>query len=95
MGLEMGGIRSTAAAKRMRSRLLVQIADFDRYVPPSRSPGPPCTAGARCTAPVRPLRRGRADDWFDKVASDQVAFLVRAFAPGSVPKAATARVREG
>jgi uncharacterized protein len=32
VGLEMGGIRSTAAAKRMRSQLLVQIADFDRYV---------------------------------------------------------------
>jgi pimeloyl-ACP methyl ester carboxylesterase len=96
VGLEMSGIRSTAAAKRLRSRLLVQIADFDRYVP--------------AESVARTAVHGRAEvhrypcdhfdvwpghGWFDKVASDQVAFLARAFAPTPVPQAATARVQEG
>jgi hypothetical protein len=96
VGLEISGIRSTAAAKRLRSRLLVQIADFGRYVP--------------AESVARTAVHGRAEvhrypcdhfdvwpghGWFDKVASDQVAFLARAFAPTPVPQAATARVQEG
>jgi hypothetical protein len=96
VGLEMSGIRSTAAARRMRSRLLVQIADFDRYV--------------LAESVARTAVHGRGEvhrypcdhfdvwpghGWFDKVASDQVAFLARVFAPTAVPQAATAWVREG
>ncbi|MDT7759786.1 MAG: uncharacterized protein QOH27_5684 [Mycobacterium sp.] len=33
VGLELGGIRATPAAKRLKCRLLVQLGDFDRYVP--------------------------------------------------------------
>jgi uncharacterized protein len=96
VGLEMGGIRSTAAAKRMRSRLLVQIADFDRYVP--------ADSVARTAVHGRgEVHRYPCDHfdvwpghgWFDKVASDQVAFLARAFAPASVAQAVAVRVREG
>lgn len=33
VGLEVVGVRTTTAAKRLRCPLLVQIADFDQYVP--------------------------------------------------------------
>jgi pimeloyl-ACP methyl ester carboxylesterase len=96
VGLEVGAIRSTAAAKRMRSRLLVQIADFDRYVP--------AESVARTAVHGRgEVHRYPCDHfdvwpghgWFDKVAFDQVAFLARAFAPAPVPSGVTVRVREG
>ncbi|MCV7154610.1 alpha/beta hydrolase [Mycolicibacterium pyrenivorans] len=78
VGLEVAGVRTTAAAKRLRCPLLVQIADFDQYVP--------------ADAVAATARHGRAQvhhypcdhfdvwpghDWFDKAAEDQVAFLER------------------
>jgi uncharacterized protein len=82
VGMEIGAIRTAAAAKRMRSRLLVQIADFDRYVP------------AESVARTAVHGRGEVHhypcdhfdvwpghDWHDRVAADQVAFLTRVFAP--------------
>ena len=78
VGLEVAGVRTTAAAKRLCCPLLVQIADFDQYVPDD--------------AVAATARHGRAQvhhypcdhfdvwpghDWFDKAAEDQVAFLER------------------
>lgn len=85
VGFELGSIRTTSAAKRLKSRLLVQIADFDRYVP--------------AESIVKTAVHGRAEvhhypcdhfdvwpghDWFDKAATDQVAFLSRTFAATSM-----------
>ena len=81
VGFELGSIRTTSAAKRLRSRLLVQIADFDRYVP--------------ADSVVKTAVHGRAavhhypcdhfdvwpgHDWFEKVVDDQIAFLTRVLA---------------
>jgi uncharacterized protein len=81
VGFELGTIRATPAAKRLRARLLVQIADFDRYVP--------------AHAVAKTAEAGRAEvhhypcdhfdvwpghDWFEKASGDQVAFLNRVFA---------------
>lgn len=81
VGLELGSINATPAAKRLTCRLLVQIADFDRYVP--------------AHAVAKAAQAGRAEvhhypcdhfdvwpghDWFEKAIGDQVAFLDRVFA---------------
>jgi pimeloyl-ACP methyl ester carboxylesterase len=78
VGFEMGAIRTTASAKRLRSRLLVQIADFDRYVP-AYSVAKTAVLGR---AEVHHYPCDHFDvwpghDWFEKVAADQVAFLAR------------------
>ena len=91
VGMEIGAIRTAAAAKRMRSRLLVQIADFDRYVP------------AQSVAKTAVHGRGEVHhypcdhfdvcpghEWHDRVAADQVAFLTRVFAPALSSTAASA-----
>jgi uncharacterized protein len=85
VGFEMGGIRATPAAKRLRAPLLVQIADFDRYVP-AQSVVKTATAGR---AEVHHYPCDHFDvwpghDWFDKVSADQVAFVARALAPASM-----------
>ncbi|OYN81805.1 alpha/beta hydrolase [Mycolicibacterium sphagni] len=79
VGLQIASIRTADAAKRLRCPLLVQIADFDRYVP------------AESVVKTAILGRGEVHhypcdhfdvwpghDWFDKAADDQVAFLRRA-----------------
>ncbi|MDT5335086.1 MAG: uncharacterized protein QOD90_591 [Mycobacterium sp.] len=85
VGFELGSIRTTSSAKRLRSRLLVQIADFDRYVP--------------ADSVVKTAVHGRAEvhhypcdhfdvwpghDWFEKVVGDQIAFLTRVLASAEV-----------
>jgi dienelactone hydrolase len=72
------GIRTTAAAKKLRCPLLVQIADFDQYVPA----GAVAATAARGRAQVHHYPCDHFDvwpgnDWFDKTAHDQVAFLSR------------------
>jgi uncharacterized protein len=92
VGFELGSIRTTSAAKRLRSRLLVQIADFDRYVP------------AESVAKTAVHGRGEVHhypcdhfdvwpghDWFEKVAGDQVGFLSRTLAPAVTTKVGTAQ----
>jgi pimeloyl-ACP methyl ester carboxylesterase len=84
VGFELGTIRTASAAKRLRCRLLVQIADFDRYVP------------AESVVKTAVLGRGEVHhypcdhfdvwpghEWFEKVAADQVSFLTRTFATTS------------
>jgi pimeloyl-ACP methyl ester carboxylesterase len=90
VGFEVGAIRTAASAKKLKSRLLVQIADFDRYVP--------------ADSVVKTAVYGRAEvhhypcdhfdvwpghDWFEKVAADQTAFLARALA--ATPAVGTTR----
>lgn len=85
VGFEMGSIRATPAAKQLTCRLLVQIADFDRYVP-ADSVARTAAAG-RAEVHHYPCDHfdvwpGHA--WFDKASGDQVAFLNRVFATVAV-----------
>ncbi|MDG4664594.1 alpha/beta fold hydrolase [Mycobacterium sp. 236(2023)] len=79
IGLEVLGVRTTAAAKKLRCPLLVQIADFDQYVPA----GAVATTAAHGRAQVHHYPCDHFDvwpgnDWFDKTVDDQVAFLRKA-----------------
>ncbi|MGV0837257.1 alpha/beta hydrolase [Mycolicibacterium thermoresistibile] len=81
VGLEVARIRTTAAAKRLRCPLLVQIADFDRYVPADSI----ARTAAHGRAQVHHYPCDHFDvwpghDWFDKAVGDQVAFLTRTLA---------------
>jgi dienelactone hydrolase len=86
VGLQLAMVRSSSAAKRLRCPLLVQIADFDRFVP--------------AESIARVAERGRAEvhhypcdhfdvwpghDWFDKVVEHQVAFIGRALSKIGAP----------
>ncbi|KAA0109192.1 alpha/beta hydrolase [Mycolicibacterium sp. P1-5] len=84
VGLQIASIRTADAAKRLRCPLLVQIADFDRYVP------------AESVVKTAVLGRGvvhhypcdhfdvwPGHDWFERAAADQVAFLARTFSTSS------------
>lgn len=78
VGMELGRLSVKAAARRVTCPVLVQIGDFDRFVP----------AGA--VAKTAELARAQVhrypcdhfdvwpgNDWFDKTVADQVAFLRR------------------
>lgn len=80
VGLEMARVSTAKYVKALRAPLLVQIADYDRYVP--------ADAVARTAA----LGRGivhhypcdhfdvwPGHDWFDRAVSDQIAFLRKVF----------------
>ena len=85
VGLELSMIKTKAYAKALRSKFLVQIADFDRFVP------------ADSVAKTAVYGRGQVHrypcdhfdvwpghDWFDKAAADQVAFLTRTLTVAAV-----------
>lgn len=79
--LEMSQVRTAGSAKKLRARLLMQIAEFDRYVP-AHSIAKTALQGR---AEVRHYPCDHFDawpggQWFEKVASDQVAFLTRVLA---------------
>ncbi|MDT5397025.1 MAG: uncharacterized protein QOK33_256 [Mycobacterium sp.] len=82
VGLELGGIRATPAAKRLKCRLLVQLGDFDRYVP-AASVVKTAVAGRGEVHhyPCDHFDVWPGNEWFDKVCDDQVAFVTRALAP--------------
>ncbi|WP_395307436.1 alpha/beta fold hydrolase [Mycobacterium sp. AMU20-3851] len=78
VGMELGRMSTKAAARSLRCPVLVQIGDFDRYVP----------AGA--VAKTAELARAQVhryacdhfdvwpgNEWFDKTVTDQVTFLRR------------------
>jgi pimeloyl-ACP methyl ester carboxylesterase len=81
VGIEVGGIRTTPAAKRLRCRLLVQLGDFDRYVP-AASVVKTAVAGRGEVHhyPCDHFDVWPGNAWFDKVSDDQVAFVTRALA---------------
>lgn len=80
VGFEMGPLRVTPDAKRLRSRLLVQIAEFDRYVP-AQSVAKTAVAGRAVVHhyPCDHFDVWPGHEWFERVASDQVRFLTRVF----------------
>jgi uncharacterized protein len=85
VGFEMGAIRTAASARRLQSRLLVQIADFDRYVPADSV----ARTAALGRAEVRHYPCDHFDVWpghdyFEQVAADQVSFLTRVLVPTGV-----------
>jgi dienelactone hydrolase len=86
-------LRTPEAAKKLRTRLLVQIAEFDRYVP-AHSIAKTALQGR---AEVRHYPCDHFDvwpggQWFEKLISDQVAFLTRVLAaPKGLPSAALVR----
>jgi uncharacterized protein len=86
VGLELSMIKTKAHAKALRGKLLVQIADYDRYVP------------ADAVAKTAEHGRGQVHrypcdhfdvwpghDWFEKASHDQVRFLCRVLTPAPTP----------
>lgn len=86
VGMELGRLNVKSAARRLRCPVLVQIGDFDRFVP------------AAAVAKTAELARAQVhryacdhfdvwpgNEWFDKTVSDQVTFLRRALIGGAVP----------
>lgn len=81
VGLEFARIRTKAAAKRLRCRLLVQIADFDRYVPAHSVAKTATRGGAEVHHyPCDHFDVWPGHDWFDRVCEHQAAFLTRSLA---------------
>jgi fermentation-respiration switch protein FrsA (DUF1100 family) len=85
VGLELAMIKTKTYAKALRGKLLVQIADFDRYVP------------AEAVAKTAVHGRGQVHrypcdhfdvwpghDWFTQASDDQVRFLTRVLNPAAV-----------
>jgi fermentation-respiration switch protein FrsA (DUF1100 family) len=80
VGIELGGMRTAQSAKALRSNCLIQIADFDRFVPASSV----ATTAIAARAQVHHYPCDHFDvwpghDWFEKAVDDQVAFLTRVF----------------
>jgi pimeloyl-ACP methyl ester carboxylesterase len=78
IGLQVLAVRTTAAAKQLRCPLLVQIADFDQYVPA----GAAAATAAHGRAQVHHYPCDHFDvwpgnEWFDKTVTDQLTFLTR------------------
>jgi hypothetical protein len=79
--VEMSTVRTAGPAKRLRARLLVQIADFDRYVPAHSI----AKTASKGNGEVRHYPCDHFDawpgsQWSEKIATDQVAFLTRVLA---------------
>ncbi|MCX5045389.1 lysophospholipase [Aldersonia sp. NBC_00410] len=94
VGIELAGIRTADAAKRLRCPVLAQIADFDRYVPPTSI----MKTAVRARAQVHHYPCDHFDvwpghDWFDTAVAHQIAFLTRTFgaATGSSNERPTTR----
>ena len=82
VGMELGAMRSAAAASRITAPMLVQIADFDRSAPPYAA----LKAAVKARAEVRHYPCDHFDVWpgkerFDLVVAHQAAFLSRVLAP--------------
>lgn len=76
VGLQIAGIRTAKAVKSLRSPLLIQIADFDRYVPAESV----ARTAARGRARVHRYPCDHFDvwpghEWFEKAVGDQIEFL--------------------
>ncbi len=86
VGLQIASIRTADAAKRLRCPLLVQVADFDRYVP-AESVIKTAVLGRAVVHhyPCDHFDVWPGHDWFDKAATDQVAFLRRSVSTSSSP----------
>ncbi|MGE2712750.1 alpha/beta hydrolase [Mycolicibacterium litorale] len=81
IGLELVKVRTAPSAKRIRVPLLVQIADFDRFVPAESVVRTAVQARAQVHHyPCDHFDVWPGHEWCDTAAADQVAFLERVFA---------------
>lgn len=84
VGLEVVRIHTNSAAKKLRCALLVQIADFDRYVPADSVAKTAAYGRAQVHHyPCDHFDVWPGQQWFDRVVEDQVAFLARSLAERS------------
>jgi pimeloyl-ACP methyl ester carboxylesterase len=81
VGVEISKVRTASAAKNLRARLLMQIAEFDRYVP-AHSIAKTALQGRGEVRhyPCDHFDAWPGGQWFDQIATDQVAFLTRVLA---------------
>ena len=78
IGMELVQIRTASAAKRLKCPVLIQIADFDRFVPADSV----MKTAVQARAQVHHYACDHFDvwpghDWFDTAVTDQLAFLTR------------------
>ena len=78
IGMELIQIRTGAAAKALTCPVLIQIADFDRFVPADSVMKTAVQARAQVHHyPCDHFDVWPGHDWFDTAADDQVRFLTR------------------
>ncbi|MFV8165625.1 alpha/beta hydrolase [Mycobacterium sp. 134] len=78
IGMELVQIRTGAAAKALKCPVLIQIADFDRFVPANSVMKTAVQARAQVHHyPCDHFDVWPGHDWFDTAAADQVKFLAR------------------
>ncbi|MCF6387018.1 lysophospholipase [Mycobacterium sp. MBM] len=82
VGMELGRMSVKAAARRLTCPVLVQIGDFDRFVPA----GTVAKTAELARAQVHRYACDHFDvwsgnEWFDKTVEDQLAFLRRVLQP--------------
>ncbi len=79
VGMELGRMSTKAAARKLRIPVLMQIGDFDRYVPASAVAKTAEYARAQVHHyPCDHFDVWPGNDWFEPVVRDQLAFLARA-----------------
>lgn len=78
IGMELVQIRTGAAAKALKCPVLIQVADFDRFVPANSVMKTAVQARAQVHHyPCDHFDVWPGHDWFDTAAQDQVNFLAR------------------
>ncbi|MFN6550466.1 alpha/beta hydrolase [Mycolicibacterium septicum] len=78
IGMELVQIRTGSAAKALKCPVLIQIADFDRFVPANSVMKTAVQARAQVHHyPCDHFDVWPGHDWFDTAAGDQVKFLTR------------------
>ncbi|MCA4723107.1 alpha/beta hydrolase [Mycolicibacterium fortuitum] len=78
IGMELVQIRTGAAAKALKCPVLIQIADFDRFVPANSVMKTAVQARAQVHHyPCDHFDVWPGHDWFDTAASDQLRFLTQ------------------
>lgn len=79
VGMELGRMSTKVAARKLRIPVLMQIGDFDRYVPASAVAKTAEYARAQVHHyPCDHFDVWPGNDWFEPVVRDQLAFLARA-----------------
>ncbi|MGV0741847.1 alpha/beta hydrolase [Mycolicibacterium sp. XJ870] len=82
IGMELVRIRTAAAAKTLKCPVLVQIADFDRFVPANSVVKTAVQARAQVHHyPCDHFDVWPGHDWFETAVEHQLAFLSRTFRP--------------
>ncbi|BBX26604.1 alpha/beta hydrolase [Mycolicibacterium alvei] len=78
IGMELVQIRTGAAAKTLKCPVLIQVADFDRFVPANSVMKTAVQARAQVHHyPCDHFDVWPGHDWFDTAVEDQVRFLAR------------------